>query len=1099
MIRRSESPERPSAAAAAAAAAAASNYYSDQRYGSSAPAVTPAERQGPAAGRYEEYNRSRYQDQAYERYYDYERHERYDDPYSAAPTARRSHYGGTDDQRLRDQYPQRIQTFSQSGSSGEYQESSHFPSPHDGSEEELRIRQNRYHMRYDHPGSRDHYESSRSSPNPARLSPNFTIYHKPTPHRPESTLSGSAIVDKAAGSSSKRGTIVLGGSTPIHITHHSGGKMKNYESNHGIGRSGGGSISSVFRKSSPEYPNGGHRKSRQGSNRFDKDENYDARGKSTRERDDRNAPSPSDMVEVRGPRSKMMRTAANRQNQLQNELSIADLPEDSPQRILLSMRTPSVGGGHSFDKSKSSDEEIKDASRARREIQSPPELLKRNNTDGFASEFFSDPANAQHQLEPEQKSPVRRERSFISSVPSNLHYTHSSGERIEIAPSFSLFNPSSFDSLGDCPQVQKNRGEISLTALGSLSNSSPSKEKHRIGQEISVGGVSSFGGLGNLSLGLGTQTMNMSRSESMGLLFSLSGTAPSFGGERSPTRPVDTKRKDVVELDPRSSRADTSRYPPRRSDQEIIRYDHSKPIELKQSRSSYSASRGAPSAQRNNSYGSQYSSGTNSSAPHIFYANICLAPNESCIPGFYHILVHTRHAFAHLTFLLPGLRASLDRDNKHLLVDVVMDPKSAGAELPDGSRCATEIARLPPLSESELRMARRRVIAAVCAFGGTNMKRTREKPTDKPDIKSEEDLVNKRQKKGYDEVLVNRYYENPEENRLSWDFEETPPVISAEEDEMMKRQQREYQANGGSDNNSPKTSSPSKEGKGSNPTSPRKESPSKAGQPKMRYRCKLCGQPKQNHICPYQSSLQRSIGITIYPALNAFTADEPGKLAPPLTDMNNFVSEDGSPERPSSAWSATASTPDSKYTPFRTTPSSCASAFRGVKTSISTPFGAIKKSSTRDIENASLKLRALKSVPRKRHVGQVSRSSSNEEMLFVEAMELKPEQFRLLTDKPTEGAIVEDCMTLGSYCYPQLPLPYSQRKGLSDTLFSLSKEVQHLTDECAFVLKEAREKDMWDLAVAELMTQVTVILHCPVGDNNLDGVRQYLLTLGIAC
>lgn len=57
----------------------------------------------------------------------------------------------------------------------------------------------------------------------------------------------------------------------------------------------------------------------------------------------------------------------------------------------------------------------------------------------------------------------------------------------------------------------------------------------------------------------------------------------------------------------------------------------------------------------------------------------------------------------------------------------------------------------------------------------------------------------------------------------------------------------------------------------------------------MRYRCKLCGQPKQNHTCPYQQSLQRSIGVTVYLAVNAYTADEPGRLAPALSDINNFV------------------------------------------------------------------------------------------------------------------------------------------------------------------------------------------------------------------
>jgi hypothetical protein len=107
-------------------------------------------------------------------------------------------------------------------------------------------------------------------------------------------------------------------------------------------------------------------------------------------------------------------------------------------------------------------------------------------------------------------------------------------------------------------------------------------------------------------------------------------------------------------------------------------------------------------------------------------------------------------------------------------------------------------------------------------------------------------------------------------------------------------------------------------------------------------------------------------------------------------------------------------------------------------------------------------------------------------------MELKPEQFKLVTSyKAFKSA--------DAFVYPSLPLPYAQRKRLSDNLFSLSNEVPSLTDECAQVLREAREKDMWDLAVAELMTQVIVVIHCPEGDSRFEGLRQYLLTLGIAC
>ena len=107
-------------------------------------------------------------------------------------------------------------------------------------------------------------------------------------------------------------------------------------------------------------------------------------------------------------------------------------------------------------------------------------------------------------------------------------------------------------------------------------------------------------------------------------------------------------------------------------------------------------------------------------------------------------------------------------------------------------------------------------------------------------------------------------------------------------------------------------------------------------------------------------------------------------------------------------------------------------------------------------------------------------------------MELKPEQFRMITPSKVTSS-------KGAYDYAPLPLPYAQRKRLSDNLFSLSQKIPQLTKEVSSVLREAREKDMWDLAVAELMTQVVVVSHCHESDSRFDGLRQYLLTLGIAC
>lgn len=56
-----------------------------------------------------------------------------------------------------------------------------------------------------------------------------------------------------------------------------------------------------------------------------------------------------------------------------------------------------------------------------------------------------------------------------------------------------------------------------------------------------------------------------------------------------------------------------------------------------------------------------------------------------------------------------------------------------------------------------------------------------------------------------------------------------------------------------------------------------------------------------------------------------------------------------------------------------------------------------------------------------------------------------------------------------------------------------------MTRDCGAVLREARERDDWDQAVSELLTQVVVGLYCGEGDTQLDGLRQYLLTLGVSC
>lgn len=111
----------------------------------------------------------------------------------------------------------------------------------------------------------------------------------------------------------------------------------------------------------------------------------------------------------------------------------------------------------------------------------------------------------------------------------------------------------------------------------------------------------------------------------------------------------------------------------------------------------------------------------------------------------------------------------------------------------------------------------------------------------------------------------------------------------------------------------------------------------------------------------------------------------------------------------------------------------------------------------------------------------------------MEATTLRPEQFRAvtpITPSPNEA----------SYQYMSVPLTFLERKRLSDSLFMYSQEVEHWMDECGDLLHGARERDQWDLAVAELLTQVVVALFCGEGDKRLDGLQKYLLhSVGISC
>jgi len=425
-------------------------------------------------------------------------------------------------------------------------------------------------------------------------------------------------------------------------------------------------------------------------------------------------------------------------------------------------------------------------------------------------------------------------------------------------------------------------------------------------------------------------------------------------------------------------------------------------------------------------------------------------------------------------------------------------------------------------TQEDTAIAQRRVESSVCAFGG-NVNKERSTPASKKNDREaifrgkEADeqksaaavtpastesssgvaLSVQKARKKYENELPSRYYEN--ESRLSWEFEEDPPVELSplqqdDDDEEDDEDESNEKGEGDQDGKDNKELSDKDGADGdqygqsvgdgdaaSTETGNDKDSQSSANQAKMRYRCKLCGQPKQNHRCPYQQSLARSIGCMVYPAVNAFTADEPGTIAAPLSEMNNFVDiqkDDISPPRP---------TPDRARRPGGSVMSASAQV-----TPESLRSGGAPPTTTPN--QRGLSRHSMSSSSKKRVYSKMQGGAGEQgDLLFVEAMELKPEQFRSVTQTKLRKSAGKP------FVYASLPLPYAQRKRLSDNLFSLSNEVPQLTDECAQVLREAREKDMWDLAVAELMTQVIVIIHCSDRDHRFEGLRQYLLTLGIAC
>ena len=415
-------------------------------------------------------------------------------------------------------------------------------------------------------------------------------------------------------------------------------------------------------------------------------------------------------------------------------------------------------------------------------------------------------------------------------------------------------------------------------------------------------------------------------------------------------------------------------------------------------------------------------------------------------------------------------------------------------------------------------MATRRVESAICAFGGTlrNRESLRVRPNDESRYSE------------YVHQLADRY--TVHDSSLSWDVEENSPVDFHNDRDtfgnvipIQDRVDRETKGDAPTSGSRTDSSSYS-EGTMNDPT-------------KVKYRCKLCGQWKQNHQCRYQQPLQRSIGVMVYPAVNSYTAAEPGVIAPSLTKMNNFVSYDSDPgEDGRHSEHATQRRPKTNNgDPFAIHTSTVTpESLRGA-THFHSPQSSLSAQSSDDpmsrndggTTNASTGMHSRRYLKRPHNdlmldsASKGGYDSTRSVLPFVASVTLRPEHYRAVTPLTKDASTVtpkvstrasavameassvqlarSNMSTRSLYEYPAISLSFKERKRLSDTLFYLAQEIPAVTSECAALLRSARRQGEWDVAVAELLTQVVVALYCGEGDARLDGLQQYLLTIGISC
>lgn len=254
----------------------------------------------------------------------------------------------------------------------------------------------------------------------------------------------------------------------------------------------------------------------------------------------------------------------------------------------------------------------------------------------------------------------------------------------------------------------------------------------------------------------------------------------------------------------------------------------------------------------------------------------------------------------------------------------------------------------------------------------------------------------------------------------------------------------------------------------------------------------------------------------VYPAVNAFTACEPGILTKPLSKMNNFVCYEenerefiGHAARYQRPIQVAHVTPETKsrngtlQSPQSSLSTDSPDALSPKKRMSVSLDGQTLPHATRVANMFKNDLSVGASGIRKRshsHLsdtmqGEITKPRSRSQ--FMESLTLRPEHYRAVSRPKVKGGT--DVKPSDTYQYPHVPLSFAERKRLSDTLFYLSRDVPSMSRDIASLLRGARERQEWDLAVAELLTQVIVCRYCREGDHRLDGLHYYLLRMGISC